>query len=127
MEAPLTLDQLKTAVRQGAIDTVLLALTDMEGRLQGKRLTGDHFVEEVADHGAEACNYLLAVDVEMNTVGGYQISSWERGYGDFVMVPDLSTLRPVPWQGPQARQCDNGRSSENDGYRLERAHENAHT
>jgi glutamine synthetase len=98
MEAPLTLDQLKTAVRQGAIDTVLLALTDMEGRLQGKRLTGEHFVEEVADHGAEACNYLLAVDVEMNTVGGYAISSWERGYGDFGMKPDLSSLRPVPWQ-----------------------------
>src|SRR3954454_5290435 len=98
MEAPLTLDQLKTAVRQGAVDTVLLALTDMEGRLQGKRLTGEHFVDVVADHGAEACNYLLAVDVEMNTVGGYSISSWERGYGDFEMKPDLSTLRLVPWQ-----------------------------
>jgi glutamine synthetase len=98
MEAPLTLDQLKTAVRQGAIDTVLLALTDMEGRLQGKRLTGEHFLEEVADHGAEACNYLLAVDVDMNTVDGYAMSSWERGYGDFEMRPDLSTLRPVPWQ-----------------------------
>jgi glutamine synthetase len=98
MEAPLTLDQLKTAVRQGAVDTVLLALTDMEGRLQGKRLTGEHFVDVVADHGAEACNYLLAVDVEMNTVGGYSISSWERGYGDFEMKPDLSSLRPVPWQ-----------------------------
>src|SRR5215208_1083358 len=98
MEAPLTLDQLKTAVRQGAVDTVLLALTDMEGRLQGKRLTGEHFVDVVADHGAEACNYLLAVDVEMNTVGGYSISSWERGYGDFEMKPDLGSLRPVPWQ-----------------------------
>jgi glutamine synthetase len=98
MEAPLTLDQLKTAVRQGAVDTVLLALTDMEGRLQGKRLTGEHFVEVVADHGAEACNYLLAVDVEMNTVGGYSISSWERGYGDFEMKPDLGSMRPVPWQ-----------------------------
>jgi glutamine synthetase len=98
MEAPLTLDQLKTAVRQGAVDTVLLALVDMEGRLQGKRLTGEHFVEVVADHGAEACNYLLAVDVEMNTVGGYTISSWERGYGDFEMKPDFGSLRPVPWQ-----------------------------
>ena len=98
MEAPLTLDQLKTAVRQGAVDTVLLALADMEGRLQGKRLTGEHFVEVVAEHGAEACNYLLAVDVEMNTVGGYAMSSWERGYGDFEMKPDLASLRPVPWQ-----------------------------
>src|SRR5215212_6598373 len=93
MEAPLTLDQLKTAVRQGAIDTVLLALADMEGRLQGKRLTGEHFLEEVAGHGAEACNYLLAVDVEMNTVEGYAMSSWERGYGDFEMKPDFDTLR----------------------------------
>ncbi|MEO8689214.1 MAG: glutamine synthetase family protein [Solirubrobacteraceae bacterium] len=98
MEAPLTLDQLKTAVRQGTLDTVLLALTDMQGRLQGKRLTGGHFVEVVAEHGAEACNYLLAVDVEMNTVDGYAMSSWERGYGDFEMRPDFSTLRPVPWQ-----------------------------
>src|SRR3954466_8293686 len=98
MEAPLTLDQLKTAVRQGAVDTVLLALVDMEGRLQGKRLTGEHFVEVVAEHGAEACNYLLAVDVDMNTVEGYTISSWERGYGDFEMKPDLGSLRPVPWQ-----------------------------
>src|SRR3954451_15399099 len=98
MEAPLTLDQLKTAVRQGAIDTVLLALTDMEGRLQGKRLTGEHFIEVVADHGAEACNYLLAVDVEMNTVAASPTASWERGYGDFAMKPDLASLRPVPWQ-----------------------------
>jgi glutamine synthetase len=97
MEAPLTLDQLTTAVREGTVDTVLLALADMEGRLQGKRLTGDHFVEIVADHGAEACNYLLAVDVEMNTVDGYAMSSWERGYGDFAMQPDMTSLRPVPW------------------------------
>jgi glutamine synthetase len=76
MEAPLTLDQLKTGVRQGALDTVLLAFCDMQGRLQGKRLTGDHFVEVVAEHGAEACNYLLAVDVDMNTVGGYDMASW---------------------------------------------------
>src|SRR3954449_5881711 len=98
MEAPLTLDQLKTAVRQGAVDTVLLALTDMEGRLQGKRLTGEHFVEVVADHGAEACNYLLAVAVEVNTVGGYTISSWERACGAFEMNPALARPLPVPWQ-----------------------------
>jgi glutamine synthetase len=97
MDAPLTLDQLRTAVQAGRIDTVLLALTDMQGRLQGKRLTAPHFLDEVVEHGAEACNYLLAVDVEMNTVPGYAISSWERGYGDFEMVPDLGTLRPVPW------------------------------
>ena len=93
----MTLDELKGQVESGAIDTVLLCLTDMQGRLQGKRLTGTHFVEAVADHGAEACNYLLAVDVDMNTVDGYAMSSWDLGYGDFVMRPDFSTLRPIPW------------------------------
>jgi glutamine synthetase len=92
-----TLEELRARVDAGEIDTVLLALCDMQGRLQGKRLTGRHFVDEVAEHGAEGCNYLLAVDVEMNTVQGYAMSSWERGYGDFALVPDLSTLRPVPW------------------------------
>src|SRR6201999_4285635 len=91
------LDELRAEVEAGRIDTVLLALTDMQGRLQGKRLTAEHFLGDVVAHGAEACNYLLAVDVEMNTVGGYALSSWERGYGDFEMVPDLATLRPVPW------------------------------
>src|SRR5512138_1309929 len=70
----------------------------MQGRLQGKRLHADFFLEEVLRHGTEGCNYLLAVDVEMNTVHGYAMSSWERGYGDFVMAPDLTTLRRVPWQ-----------------------------
>ncbi len=92
-----TLQELTDAVAAGEIDTVLLALTDMQGRLQGKRLTATHFLGEVAKHGAEGCNYLLAVDVEMNTVGGYAMSSWERGYGDMLLVPDLDTLRPVPW------------------------------
>src|SRR5215217_2576962 len=94
---PLTVDALRAAVSDGTVDTVLLAMTDMQGRLQGKRLNAHHFLEDVLDHGAEACNYLLAVDVEMNTVGGYAISSWDRGYGDFEMRPDLATLRPVPW------------------------------
>ncbi|MEA2159728.1 MAG: glutamine synthetase [Solirubrobacteraceae bacterium] len=94
----MTLEELKLQVGRGEVDTVLLALTDMQGRLQGKRLTARHFLEEVAEHAAEGCNYLLAVDVEMNTVEGYEMSSWERGYGDFVMRPDLATLRPVPWQ-----------------------------
>jgi glutamine synthetase len=94
----MTLEELKAAAESGEIDTVLLALTDMQGRLQGKRLTAKHFLEEVAENAAEGCNYLLAVDVEMNTVEGYEMSSWEKGYGDFVMRPDLSTLRLVPWQ-----------------------------
>ena len=103
----MTLDELRAKVQQGEIDTVLIALTDMQGRLQGKRLTAHHFLDEVAEHGAEGCNYLLAVDVEMNTVEGYQMSSWERGYGDFSMRPDLSTLRPVPWlQGTAMCVCD---------------------
>jgi glutamine synthetase len=69
----------------------------MQGRLQGKRFHARFFVDEVLAHGTEACNYLLAVDVDMNTVEGYAISSWERGYGDFVIRPDLATLRLVPW------------------------------
>ena len=95
--APLSLDDLRSEVDAGRIDTVLLCLTDMQGRLQGKRLTARHFLDEVVGHGAEACNYLLAVDVEMNTVDGYAMSSWERGYGDFEMKPDFDTLRLVPW------------------------------
>jgi len=93
----LTLEQLRTSVADGAIDTVLVAFTDMQGRLQGKRCAAQYFLDEVAPHAAEACNYLLAVDVEMNTVDGYAMSSWERGYGDFVLVPDMTTLRLVPW------------------------------
>src|SRR5919112_2490255 len=90
------LEDLDVAVGNGSIDTVLLALTDMQGRLQGKRLHGRYFMDEVAQGGSEGCNYLLAVDVDMNTVDGYEMSSWSSGYGDFVMKPDFSTLRPVP-------------------------------
>src|SRR4051794_34151525 len=93
----MTVEELKQAVADGTVDTVLLAIADMEGRLQGKRLTATHFLGDVLEHGAEGCNYLLAVDVDMSTVGGYEMSSWERGYGDFQMKPDLDTLRPVPW------------------------------
>jgi len=98
----MTLDELRAQVQDGTIDTVLLALTDMQGRLQGKRLHAQHFVDTVIEHGAEACNYLLAIDVEMNTVAGYAMSSWERGYGDFVLKPDFDTLQPVPWQAGTA-------------------------
>ena len=94
----MSIEELKRAVADGTVDTVLLAIADMEGRLQGKRLTASHFLAEVLEHGAEGCNYLLAVDVDMETVEGYEMSSWSRGYGDFEMKPDLSTLRPVPWQ-----------------------------
>jgi glutamine synthetase len=98
MTPVLTLDALRDEAAAGRIDTVIIAITDMQGRLQGKRLSARYFLDEVAAHGSEGCNYLLAVDVDMNTVDGYAMSSWERGYGDFVMRPDLGTLRPVPWQ-----------------------------
>ncbi|MBV9488039.1 MAG: glutamine synthetase [Frankiaceae bacterium] len=95
---PLTLEQLRADVHAGAVDTVIIAIVDMQGRLQGKRCDAEYFLEDVVGHGTEGCNYLLAVDIEMNTVGGYDISSWDRGYGDLVMVPDFATLRRVPWQ-----------------------------
>src|SRR5579859_6638660 len=94
----MTLDQLADLANGGSVDTVVVAITDMQGRLQGKRCSARYFLEEVAPHAAEGCNYLLAVDVDMRTVEGYAMSSWERGYGDFVMRPDLDTLRLVPWQ-----------------------------
>src|SRR5246127_841198 len=93
----LTLEELRSGVGAGEIDTVVLAFTDMQGRLAGKRLSAEFFLEEVAEHYSEGCNYLLAVDVDMNTVDGYAMSSWDRGYGDFVMMPDMSTLRRLPW------------------------------
>src|SRR5580704_2168672 len=93
----LTMEQLRVAVGEGEIDTVVLAFTDMQGRLAGKRLSAEFFLDEVAEHYSEGCNYLLAVDVDMNTVDGYAMSSWDRGYGDFVMVPDMGTLRRIPW------------------------------
>ena len=96
-EPALTVEDLRTQVRDGAIDTVVVAFPDMQGRLQGKRIHAQFFLDTVLEHGTEGCNYLLAVDVDMNTVDGYAISSWERGYGDFEFVLDLDTLHPVPW------------------------------
>src|ERR1700739_5000037 len=89
--------ELEEQIAAGDIDTVIVAFADMQGRLTGKRVAARLFVEEVADHGAECCNSLLAGDVEMNTVDGYTMSSWDTGYGDMVMTPDFSTLRLVPW------------------------------
>jgi glutamine synthetase len=107
VQGRLDLETLKSEVDAGRIDTVLIAMTDMQGRLQGKRLTASHFLDEVVEHDAEGCNYLLAVDVDMNTVEGYAMASWERGYGDFVFKPDLSTMRIVPWQEGTAHvTCD---------------------
>lgn len=94
----LTLEKLKAHVADGTIDTVIVAMTDMQGRLTGKRIHGQFFLDEVVKHGTEGCNYLLAVDVDMNTVTGYEMSSWERGYSDFALIPDLNTLRLISWQ-----------------------------
>ena len=103
----LTLDDLRKRIETGEIDTVILAFTDMQGRLQGKRLHGQYFLDVVVEHGTEGCNYLLAVDVDMNTVDGYAISSWERGYGDMEFVPDWDTIRLLPHLPATAMvQCD---------------------
>jgi glutamine synthetase len=92
------LEELKSEVESGAIDTVVVAFTDMQGRLMGKRLHGEFFLEgDVAEQGVEGCNYLLALDMEMDPTPGYGIASWERGYGDFGLMPDMATLRRIPW------------------------------
>ncbi|WP_371534838.1 glutamine synthetase family protein [Streptomyces sp. NBC_01023] len=94
---PLSVEELRVLVEAGEIDTVVLAFTDMQGRLQGKRFAARYFLDTVLEHGTEGCNYLLAVDVDLNTVGGYAMSSWERGYGDFALHGDAATLRRTPW------------------------------
>ncbi|MFE6363402.1 glutamine synthetase family protein [Streptomyces sp. NPDC057806] len=99
---PLGVEELHALVAGGEIDTVVLAFPDMQGRLQGKRFAARFFLDEVLHHGTEGCNYLLAVDTEMNTVDGYAMSSWDRGYGDFAMHADLTTLRRVPWNAGTA-------------------------
>ncbi|MCW3781589.1 glutamine synthetase family protein [Defluviimonas salinarum] len=106
MPANLTFDALKKAVAAGEIDTVLACFPDMQGRLMGKRFVAQHFVESAWEE-THCCNYLLAVDVEMYTVPGYKSASWEKGYGDYVLKPDLSTLRRVPWlDGTAMVLCD---------------------
>lgn len=95
--AMLSLPDLQRLVGAAEVDTVIVAFADMQGRLVGKRIDARLFVDEVATHGAECCGYLLAVDVDMNTVSGYAVSSWDTGYGDTVLRPDLSTLRRIPW------------------------------
>jgi glutamine synthetase len=93
-----TLEALADAVKAGEIDTVVVAFTDMQGRLMGKRVDADHFMD-TAGHGeaVEGCNYLLALDMEMDPVPGYSIANWESGYGDFDLHPDMATLRRIPW------------------------------
>jgi glutamine synthetase len=94
----LTPAELAEAAGRGAVDTVVVAFTDMQGRLMGKRLHVEHFLADVVGGaGVEACDYLMAVDMEMEPVPGYRIAGWEQGYGDFRLAPDLSTLRRIPW------------------------------
>ena len=103
----LDLESLRIEVDAGRIDTVVLVIADMQGRLAGKRLAARYFLDDALDGAVEGCNYLLAVDVDMNTVDGYAMSSWDTGYGDFVMAPDLATMRRVPWQdGTVMITCD---------------------
>src|SRR3954447_24822164 len=93
----LTIDQLRQFVADGTIDTVINAICDMQGRLMGKRVTGDFFVEHCLEHGTHFCIYLLGTEMEMTTPGGYQLMNWETGYGDWQARPDWSTLRVIPW------------------------------
>jgi len=104
----LTVDELRAEVEAGAVDTVIAAFTDMQGRLMGKRLDGEFFLDQLDHgHGVEGCNYLLALEMEMDPVPGYAMASWERGYGDFALEPDLGTLRRIPWHEATAMvQCD---------------------
>src|SRR5947199_7361772 len=93
----LSLDELRKEGEDGTIDTVVAAFTDMQGRLFGKRIQIEYFLDEVVDHGVEGCNYLLALDMEMEPVPGYEMANWEKGYGDFGIAPDMATLRRIPW------------------------------
>jgi glutamine synthetase len=103
----LSLEDLRREVEAGGIDTIVTAFTDMQGRLIGKRIQGEFFLEDVADHAIEGCNYLLALDMEMEPVPGYDMANWEKGYGDFKIVPDMSTLRRIPWlEGTALVLCD---------------------
>ncbi len=106
MAGNLSFEQLKSDVENGAIDTVLVCMVDMQGRLMGKRFTAGHFVESAYEE-THCCNYLLATDLEMATPEGYASTSWRQGYGDYVLKPDLSTLRRVPWlEGTAMVLCD---------------------
>lgn len=103
----MTLAHLTTLVRQGQIDTVLVALPDPFGRLVGKRFRADFFLDSVAHHGTHGCNYLLTVNLDMDPLDGFAVANWEAGFGDFEMKPDLDTLRLLPWQpGSALVFCD---------------------
>ena len=104
----LTVEELRADAASGAVDTVIAAFTDMQGRLMGKRLDAEFFLDQLEHgHGTEGCNYLLALEMDMDPVPGYDIASWERGYGDFALKPDVATIRRIPWHEATVMvQCD---------------------
>jgi glutamine synthetase len=103
----LSLDDRRAEVESGTIDTVVTAFTDMQGRLVGKRIQAEYFLDEVVEHGIEGCDYLLALEMEMDPVPGYEMANWEEGYGDFGITPDMTTLRRIPWLDRTAQVlCD---------------------
>ena len=93
----MSLEELRSEVESGTIDTIVVAFTDMQGRLMGKRLHAEFFLDDAVEHGVEGCNYLLALEMEMDPIPGYALASWDQGYGDFRLEPDLATLRHIPW------------------------------
>ena len=92
-----SLEELKKDIANGTIDTVVVGATDMQGRLQGKRIHAPFFLADTIANGTEGCNYLLAVDIDMNTVQGYDVSNWDTGYADMGMHPDFNTVRKLEW------------------------------
>src|SRR5438045_403430 len=105
--ARLDLETLRHQVRDGQVDTLLTVFPDSYGRLMGKRLTAQYFLDECLESGTHGCNYLLTVNLEMDPLDGFKLASWEQGYGDFAMTPDLASLRPLPWQGKSCLvMCD---------------------
>jgi glutamine synthetase len=106
-EVPLQLEELRQMVRDGRIDTVIVALTDMQGRLMGKRVQAEAFLKGVVDHGIHFCTYLLGTDMEMNTPGGFKLMNWETGYGDWIGRQVWETTRVLPWiEGTAIVLCD---------------------
>src|ERR1051326_3854169 len=103
----MNLKQLTSQIRSGAIDTVITAVPDVYGRLVGKRFDGNYFLKQVANHGTHGCSYLLTVNIEMDPLDGFKLANWDKGFGDFKMQPDFSTIRTLPWlPGTALVLCD---------------------
>src|SRR6266850_7781247 len=109
----MNLVKLKSQIRSGTIDTIIVAVPDPFGRLVGKRFRAEPFLDSVLKHGTHGCNYLLTVNIEMDPLEGFKVANWEAGFGDFVLRPDPDTIRAIPWQAGAALViCDHAR---NDG------------